>query len=247
LASQVGTLEWARRTRGRLSRGERAAMLAQVVRIQLATMPARAASRLGLRRRELARVDLRELRVPDSAPAREAEGVAAETQPDWMLAHAHRTYLWGAVLAAHDAIAFDEELFYIASLLHDAGLPDPARGECFTLRSAACADLPGLTVERRSTVAEAITMHLNASVPLERGAEAHLLSAGAALDVVGLRLWDVDPATRAAVVERHPRPDFKPRITAALREHAVRAPGCRAHTLLRAGFARAVRVAPFES
>jgi hypothetical protein len=222
-------------------------MLAQVVRIQLATMPARAASRLGLRRRELAKLDLRELRVPDSAPAREAEALAAETQPDWMLAHAHRTYLWGAVLAGHDGVGFDEELLYIASLLHDAGLPDAAEGECFTLRSAACANRLSMPAERRSTVTEAITMHLNASVGLERGAVAHLLSSGAALDVVGLRLWDVDPVTRTAVVERHPRPEFKPRIIAVLGEHASRAPGCRAHTLLRAGFARAVRVAPFES
>jgi hypothetical protein len=222
-------------------------MLAQVVRIQLATMPARAAWRLGLRRTGLARLDVRDLRVPDSAPAREAEEVAADAQPDWMLAHAHRTYLWGAVLAAHDAVAFDEELLFIASLLHDAGLPEPAENECFTLRSAAAAGGLGMPAERRSVVAEAITMHLNASVPLERGAEAHLLSAGAALDVVGLRLWHVAPGTRAAVVERHPRAEFTPRISAALREHASRAPGCRAHTLLRAGFARAVRVAPFES
>ena len=128
MASQVGTLEWAQRTRGRLSRAERVAVLTQVVRIQLATMPARAASRLGLRRAGLARLDVRDLRVPDSPPAREAEEVAADAQPDWMLAHAHRTYLWGVVLAAHDGVAFDEELLYIASLLHDAGLPEPVEG-----------------------------------------------------------------------------------------------------------------------
>jgi hypothetical protein len=143
-------------------------------------------------------------------------------------------------------VSFDHELFYIAALLHDAGLPDSADGECFTLRSAACAERLSLPPVRRSTVAEAITMHLNPSVPPERGAAAHLLSAGAALDVAGLRLWDVDRQTRTAVLERHPRLDFKPRISAALREHATRAPGCRAHTLLRAGFARAIRAAPFE-
>jgi hypothetical protein len=48
--------------------------------------------------------------------------------------------------------------------------------------------------------------------------EVALLTAGVEYDVLGLGYHDIDPATRAAVVAEHPRPDFKRRILRAFTE-----------------------------
>lgn len=56
---------------------------------------------------------------------------------------------------------------------------------------------------------DAISLHLNASVPAHHGAEAQLLQAGAGLDVIGLRHWELAPETVAAVVGRYPRNSMK--------------------------------------
>ena len=84
---------------------------------------------------------------------------------------------------------------------------------CFGARAAILATdwarERGWPEHRCATLADAICLHLNVAVPLERGPEAHLLQAGAALDVIGLRHWQLTPETVASVLARHPRHDMK--------------------------------------
>ena len=247
MSARVGTLEWTRRTGGRLSRREQAAQVAELVRGQLAAIPPRAAAAAGLRRDRIARLDPRDVPVPDTAAAREAEVMCEEAQPAFIAGHARRTYLWGALLAAGDGLDFDAELLYVAALVHDVGIAESTAAPCFTLRSADAAGRVGLPPERERRVAEAITLHMNAAVPAARhGAEAHLVNAGAALDVVGLRHWELHRSTLDAVLELHPRLDFTRRWDALVRDHARRAPGCRTHLLVRAGIGVAMRLGPFD-
>ena len=231
--TEVGTLAWARRTDGRLSGRDLAEVLAQAVRSQSALLPQRAAAALGLRKDRLARVDVRDIAIPDTPLARSAVE-AAEVMSPPLVAHSHRTYLWGMVLAGHDGMSPDPELLYVASLLHDAGLPQAvSRGtdRCFTLDSAEMAEGIGAP----AAVAEAITLHLNPEVERERGPEARMLNAGAALDVVGMRRWEVHPDTIWAVHDRHPRGDFLGALHPLFRAHAAAAPRCRVHALYRFG------------
>jgi hypothetical protein len=73
-----------------------------------------------------------------------------------------------------------------------------------------------------------------------------LLSAGAALDVMGLRAWDLAPSTVGAIVERHPRAGFKRAFGHAYKSEAKRVPHGRARFLHRyAAFPLAIRLAPF--
>ena len=79
---------------------------------------------------------------------------------------------------------------------------------------------------RARATAEAISLHLNVRVGLEHGPEAHLLSAAAALDVTGLRVWELDRGTIGAVLVRHPRFDFTREMDAfAQREMEIRPDG----------------------
>jgi hypothetical protein len=134
----VGTLEWARRTGGRLSARDKAELVAQGVRRQMAELlPAG----LRLRGRARAALEVDSYRPPDTPVAREAEKLCREVSSVCIEAHCHRTHLWGVVLGRHGGIEWDEEALYVASLLHDLGLTeryaghDPVAG-CFTLDSA---------------------------------------------------------------------------------------------------------------
>ncbi len=248
----VGTRDWMARTDGRLSGREQMRFLMVGVRSQMRQMPQRVAAALGLRRDRLAHAELDDLPIPDSPAAREADELCAELEPH-LENHSRRSYLWAAILARHDGLTIDDELVYVAALLHDHGLPraiESRDSRCFTVTSAAAAAevarRHGWDAGRVDAVGEGITLHLNPHVPVEQGVNSHVLNAGIALDVGGLRHWEVDRPTKDAVVARHPREGFKRRFASELREHGRHAPGCRAHVLMRrAGFGVMIRTAPF--
>jgi hypothetical protein len=253
--SEVGTLAWSRRTGGRLTARDRASLAATGVSSQLKLLPSRAATALGLRRDRLARIDLDRIAIPDTAAVRDAAELCDELSPA-VAAHSRRTYLWGAVLAEHDRIAYDPELLLCVSLVHDTGLPRCLGGDgdaaCFTVESARDAEdvarRAGWDDERRERAAEAVTLHFNPHVSLEHGAEAHLLNAGAAVDVAGVRAWEIAPETREAVLARHPRLDFKREIDEQLRAHARGARRGRVAFMYRYGaFGVLIKAAPFDS
>ncbi len=237
--SDVGTLAWARRTGGKLSRIDRAELMKQGILVQLKRTSTGWKRRLGLTQAGMARLDLSRLRMPDSAMARRAEDLVSACSPSYLVHHCHRTYLWGAILAQHDGLKYDEELLYVACLLHDLGLVKRFNGVdpdsyCFALDGALAAQdaARGYWDEaRRDSLAEAIALHLNPSVGRQHGAEAHLLNAGAALDVAGLRKWEVAPDTQEAVLQRHPRENMKTGISTLLRTESANRPCCRAHFL----------------
>lgn len=193
MASGVGSLEWARRTRGRLSRRDRLTLLAQGIR---RTLPRRGPLAAAL--------DLDEYRPPDTPAAREAEEVCREASSPAIEAHCHRCHLWGVAVGRAERVAFDEEGFYVAALTRDLGLTERFRGHdpqaaCFSLDSASAARAVlaphSWAASPADLVAEAITLHLNAAVSLSQGPEAHLLQLGAALDATGYRFRDVGRGT----------------------------------------------------
>jgi hypothetical protein len=69
-------------------------------------------------------------------------------------------------------------------------------------------------------VANAIALHHTPGVGLDLGAEAFLLSAGAAVDVFGLRSGRIPDAIRASVVRTYPRLGFKREFGRLLRTEA---------------------------
>src|SRR5688572_27761393 len=160
-----------------------------------------------------------DVRVPDTALAREALRLTTSVAAPWVVEHSQRAWMFGALLARSSDIKFDADVLFAAALLHDLGLTssysEPA-GVCFTLRSADAAhDLAranGANDFMARTIADAITLHMELRVPLENGIEAHLLNAGLGIDVVGARAREIDDETRAAVLARHPRRAMKREI-----------------------------------
>jgi hypothetical protein len=239
--ADVGTLEWARRTGGRLSLREKLGQVSEAMVMQLRVLPAQLRWHLGLLQ-PAALVDITEIPIPDSPVARRALEHCREVSPAYLVNHCLRTYLWAQALALPCGLRPDVELLWASSLLHDLGLTDRYRVdasgvECFAVRGAhaacALAEGAGWSPERAVVLAQAIALHLNVAVDAEHGTEALLLNAATALDVTGLRLWELHRDTVRAVVDRHPRLAMKSEITAAWHREASAHPGSRAHFLSR--------------
>ena len=182
--------------------------------------------------------------------AREAEA-AAQDRLTRRCSTTRRAYAWGAAIAALDEIEFDHELLYVAAMFHDTGLPSQIPDVDFTVRSAALArdftDRHDVPEVQREVVTNAIAMHHTPGVGPDFGAEAFLLSAGAAVDVFGLRSSQLPDAVRKTVVQEYPRVGFKREFVGLLRAEAKQVLHGRAWYLHRFALSDvAVRLAPFR-
>ncbi len=182
---------------------------------------------------------------------RAAEAQARRRLSVTLLNHSYRTFAFGAAVGALENLEFDRELLFAAALLHDAGLPTTVRDVDFTLSSARVArdvaEEVGLSTAGTETMCTAITLHHSPGVALADGPVAYLLSAGAAVDVIGLHSWRLPPDLLASVVRQYPRLGFKREFSTALRIEAGRVPGGRVRFLRRYGaFDLAIKLAPFR-
>lgn len=250
-SERIGSIGWTERTGGVLTVGERFALAPSLLRGHRGIVLGRLAMALRLHSGRRSFVDPASIMTPDSALAKEADAAAQDLLTPALLNHSRRAYAWGAALAALDGITFDRELFYVASMFHDTGIPSPVEAVDFTVRSAAL--LRAFSVEHavplvdRERMTNAIALHHTPGVDLDAGTEAFLLSAGAAVDVFGLRSNHVPDAIRRQVVEDYPRLGFKREFAGLFRTEAKQVPHGRAWYLHRFAFSDVtIRLAPFR-
>ena len=248
--SAVGTWSWAESTNGRLSRRDRWNQLRQAVLARLLAMPARRRADVVPDGGSLTLPD-----PPDSATARVAEDYVREVSAPELYGHSQRTWLFATLFAQRDRAAHDTELLYLACLMHDLGLTDAHNGRdptaaCFAVEGARAAHAMlvehEMPAERARIVAEAISLHLNISVPERLGAEAHLLSKGVSLDAIGRRAHQLPQRPVDEVIDRWPRNGFGDQFAAATRAQAQVRPRSRAAFLWRVGFDGLVRANPLD-
>jgi hypothetical protein len=247
----IGSIEWTERTGGVLTTRECLSLARPLLRGELGILAGRLAMAFRMHSGRRSTIDPASLVPPDSSLARDAEVAAQDLLTPALLSHSRRAYAWGAALAALHGITFDRELLYLAAMFHDTGLPSPVRHVDFTVRSAALAreftDSHGVPADDRELVANAIAMHHGPGVSVESGAEAYLLSAGAAVDVFGLRSNEVPDAVRKSVVQEYPRLGFKREFAGLFRAEAKQVPRGRAWYLHRFAMSDlSIRLAPFR-
>jgi hypothetical protein len=248
---RIGSIGGTERTGGALTARECLTLAGPLVRGELSILAGRLAMALRLHSGRRSSIDPASLAPPDSALARDAAVAAQDLLTPVLLNHSSRAYAWGAAIAALHKITFDRELLYLAAMFHDTGLPSPVPEVDFTVRSAAVAreftDSHDVPAESRELVANAIALHYTPGVGLESGAEAYLLSAGAAVDVFGLRSNEIPDAVRETVVHEHPRLGFKREFAGLLRAEAKQVPRGRAWYLHRFAVSDlSIRLAPFH-
>ena len=247
----VGTTAWVQDTQGWLSPAERRRLLRPLVRSHVGNLVGRTRMSLHLHPGRRAYVAAQRLTPPRSLLTRCAEETAERAMGPALLNHSRRTFRFGLALGLLSGTQVDEELLYAAALLHDTGLTAPSGQADFTLGSARIArDLAekvGLSTRATTTLLDAITLHQSPGVAPAHGPVAELLSAGAAVDVVGLRSWELPDDVIADALALHPRESFKQVFTEAFSHEAARVPQGRVRFLNRYGaFATAIRFAPFS-
>jgi hypothetical protein len=199
-----------------MTRSEKLREFMTAGRVLLPTVPAQLHLRLGARNPHAVSLGLDEIPIPDSKIAQEALEQCREASPQRLVNHCHRTYAWAMLLSHRDQLVPDPELLYVASMLHDLALTETYRDAnpmiCFGARggvtAAEWAQHRGWPDHRCATLADVISLHLNSYVDPKHGAEAQLLQAGAAVDVIGLRLWELSRETVCDVLTRYPMGDM---------------------------------------
>jgi hypothetical protein len=250
--NRVGGLDWTRRTKGKLTSGERRRLLGVIAGMQAANVLGRVKLALGRLPAGAADIDVRDFEPPDSKLARVAEAACAE-QHELLARHSYRTWMWGLALATVDRTELDRELFYCAALVHDFGASEAVAGEDFTLRSAeraiACAHAAGVEADRAELIADGICCHATPGVTVRKdGPIAYYVQYGAMVDGAGLRAWDVAPKNSDEVLRRYPRgPEFKRWLNDLIKAEARAVPGGRFALSVQCGMPLAVRMAPYES
>jgi hypothetical protein len=249
--NDVGTHTWVERTGGLLTGAERRALLRPLASAHVTTAVGRLSMIVGVNTGRRARVAAGRLRRPDSVLTRAAEAEARRRLTPALLNHSYRTFAFGSALGALENLDVDGEVLFAAALLHDVGLVRPVDRVDFTRASEQIArdvaEDAGLSTAATNTMRTAITLHYSPGVTRAQGPVAYLLSAGAGLDVIGLRSWQLPPDILAAVIAEYPRLGFKREFAAAFRTEAARMPRGRAAFLRRYGaFDVAIKTAPFR-
>ncbi len=249
--SATGTLAWARATGGALDRRARMELVRQAVVARLARLGPGGRRAAGL---DELRIELPE-REPDSALCRDALELCREASSDALTGHCLRSWLFASLFAGRDGIAYDEEIVYVACLLHDLGLTpahwnEDARAQCFGVEGAFAAESfcgeHGVDADRSDRIAEAIVCHLNVRVPTECGVETSLVHDGVALDAVGQRVADLPRPAIAEVVARHPREGLAEELVPLTRRQARERPRSRMALFTKLGFQGLVRANPLD-
>lgn len=161
------------------------------------------------------------IQVPDSAIAQDATALLRDVASELVYHHSRRVFLFGSLRGQEQGLHYDPELLYIGAMFHDLGLTDAYRrtDQRFEIDAADEARrflrAHGISDSDADTVWAAIALHSTPEIPLHMAPEIALVTRGVELDVLGIGYDAISEGQRQAVVEAHPRPDFKNQILAA--------------------------------
>src|SRR3954464_15100502 len=130
--------------------------------------------------------------VPEETPAtRAAREVVAEYSSPALVNHCERSYLWSAALGELTGVAYNRELLFVASMVHDLGLVPAFDNHLAPFEDAGgnvgwvFAAGAGWPQQRRARVKEIVVRHMWHEVDPAFDAEGHLLCEGTGLDISG--------------------------------------------------------------
>src|SRR5580692_7268080 len=128
------------------------------------------------------------VRLVDSEIARLATDLSRSVSPAYLFNHAMRTYLFGSLVGRALGQKFDDEILYLASILHDLGLTERFQGDLpFEIQGAEVAkhflEENAFPRERTETLWDGIAMPASAIGQLKRP-EIALVGEGTGADVL---------------------------------------------------------------
>ena len=201
------------------------------------------------------------VRMVDSEIARQAVDLARTVSAPHLFNHCLRTFVFGSLAGQAARAHYDEELLFVACVLHDLGLTDKFMGDLpFEIQGAEAAKTflreRGMAAERIDVVWDGIAMHPLAISEYKRP-EVALVGAGAGADVLGPD-DTVTKAQIAQVLAAFPRLHFKSAFVTSCADAIRRHPRTASRTFMRdiaernvpdfhpRNFCDAIDRAPFE-
>ena len=167
---------------------------------------------------------------PVTPAAEAALSVATRFYSPALLNHTIRSYLWGAMYGTAHGIAFDDELYYVAAVLHDTGLTEAfdshrlpfeeAGGQLAWVFGVAA----GWPAERAARVSQIIVLHMRDSVAPADDPESHMLQVATNWEVAGRQPEEFPPDARTEILARYPRLGFGAEFLACFEDQARRKP-----------------------
>ncbi len=151
--------------------------------------------------------------IPDTAMAREAEQLARAAEPAPIFNHSLRTYLFAELVARAKSIPHDQELVYVASILHDTGLASQYMSKNMRFEvdganvSRELLQRHGISGARADLVWDAIALHDDGGIARWKQPEVRLVNAGVNTDF-GAYLTELQRADIAAILAAAPRTGF---------------------------------------
>jgi hypothetical protein len=175
-------------------------------------------------------------RIPDSSVAKAATLLAQECSAGFLFHHCLRTYVLGRKAGRLLDLKVDDELLYVACILHDLGLTSRFEGrERFEVDGADAARAfcieQAMTAERADKVWDAVALHSTVGIAARNGAEATLVQIGRVRMLgFGEELLGFGEIRR--VMNEVPREDFGARFLDVILSLADRKPVASAWTLV---------------
>ncbi|WP_067826880.1 HD domain-containing protein [Actinomadura kijaniata] len=166
-----------------------------------------------------------EMRFPATEVAFGAREFVERIEEPFLAHHSLRSYLFGSAMAAREGLEpgddYDDELLFLACLLHDVGLTDDGDGDQrFEVDGA---DLAvrflrerGVGEERTRVVWDAIALHTSPGIAGRREPEVALAQRGIAVDMSGQGADLLPPGFADEVHARFPRLDLEERFADAV-------------------------------
>lgn len=153
------------------------------------------------------------VRLVDSEVARMATDLTRSVSPPYLFNHAMRTFIFGSLVGRARGQKIDEEILYLACVLHDLGLTDRFEGDHpFEIEGAEAArrflEEHGYDKNKVGIVWDGIAMHTSAIGQFKQP-EVALVGEGAGADVIEPDFSAIKKADIEDVVTAFPRLSFK--------------------------------------
>ena len=162
--------------------------------------------------------------VPDTALVKDATELIREREDDLLFDHSRRVFFFGALQGRRRGREADLEQLYVGAIFHDLGLTEAYRDSHHRFEVDSADAARDFMLEHGASEGDArrvwlgVALHTTPGIPEFLDDEIELITAGVETDVLGIGYHDLSEEERRAVVEAHPRPDFKNRILQAFAE-----------------------------
>jgi hypothetical protein len=177
------------------------------------------------------------IRLIDSKIAKTATELSRSVSPPYLFNHAVRTYLFGSLAGRARGQKFDEELLYLACILHDLGLTERFSGDLpFELQGAEAAkrflDEQSYAKDKTAIVWDGIAMHA-LRIGQFKQPEIALVGEGAGADVLGPDPAEAKKGEIDEILKAFPRLKFKESFVTTCTDIVRKHPGGASQTFMR--------------